>query len=110
VTERKAIWDIYRMKYQVGAGEADPNDEGWTGAEIKECCKKAYRLRMTLAEAAQYIVPVTRSSAELVRNLRVQSSGKYLSASKPGVYQYAEAAEAPAKPMSFNEGVRRMRE
>jgi SpoVK/Ycf46/Vps4 family AAA+-type ATPase len=110
VTERKAIWDIYRMKYQVGAGEADPNDEGWTGAEIKECCKKAYRLRMTLAEAAQYIVPVTRSSAELVRNLRIQSSGKYLSASKPGVYQYAEATEAAAKPLTLNEGGRRMRD
>src|SRR5262245_42798920 len=22
-----------------------PDDDGWTGAEIKECCRKSYRLR-----------------------------------------------------------------
>lgn len=94
--ERKAIWDIYREKYSIPAGDPIPADEGWTGAEIKECCKKAYRLKMTLAEAAQYIVPVTKSSAELVQALRQSSSGKYLSASKPGIYTMAETAATAA--------------
>ena len=32
--ERKAIWDIYRTKWSL-TGDI-PDDEGWTGAEIKE--------------------------------------------------------------------------
>jgi hypothetical protein len=33
-----------------------PDDDGWTGAEIKECCRKAYRLKLTLRESAEYTV------------------------------------------------------
>ena len=54
--ERETIWEIYLKKYNV-SGEL-PNDEGWTGAEIKECCRKAHRLRITLMQAAHYIVDV----------------------------------------------------
>ena len=92
--ERAAIWDIYIKKYAISADRAKRNfnDDGWTGAEIKECCKKAHRMRLTLAEASTYIVPVTTSSADLIYNLRANSSGKYLSASKPGVYHYSETS------------------
>lgn len=88
--ERSAIWSIYRAKYHIPENEPTPHDEGWTGAEIKECCKKAYRLKMTLAEASVYIVPVTKSAAESIAALRQSASGKYLSASKPGIYTTAE--------------------
>ena len=30
-----------------------PNDEGWTGAEIRECCRKAWRLNLSLKESAE---------------------------------------------------------
>lgn len=86
--ERPAIWAIHRAKFKIPSEQPNPADEGWTGAEIRECCQKAYRLKITLAQASTYIVPVTRSSAELVHNLRASCSGKYLSASKPGVYIY----------------------
>jgi len=46
--ERDAIWRIYLQRYGV-TGEL-PDDEGWTGAEIKECCRKAARLRISLRE------------------------------------------------------------
>ena len=88
--EREAIWNIHRAKYSIPVTERNPNSEGWTGAEIEECCSKAYRLKTTLADAASYIVPVTKSSADLVGNLRNACSGKYLSASKPGVYLSSE--------------------
>ena len=52
-----------------------PDDDGWTGAEIKECCRKAHRLGMTLAEASRYIVPVSRSAAEQVKALRQRHRG-----------------------------------
>jgi len=86
--ERETIWGIYLKKYNV-SGEL-PNDEGWTGAEIKECCRKAHRLGITLMQAARYIVPVSRSAAEQIKALRQMASGKFISASTPGVYQYQE--------------------
>lgn len=93
--ERSAIWPIYMAKYGIAA-QALPDDAGWTGAEIKECCKTADALQCTLTEAADYVVPVSRSAAEQIRTLREQASGKFISASEPGVYQYRETAPAGA--------------
>ena len=66
--EREAIWKIYLTKYGV-PGDL-PNDSGWTGAKIKECCRKAYRSRISLKDAAQYIAPVSRSAVEPIKALR----------------------------------------
>jgi len=62
--ERKAIWNIYLTKWN-RTGDL-PDDEGWTGAEIKECARKASRLKMSLKESAGYIVPVSRSAADQI--------------------------------------------
>jgi len=82
--ERKAIWNIYLTKWN-RTGDL-PDDEGWTGAEIKECARKAWRLKMSLKESAGYIVPVSRSAADQIESLRRQASGRFLSASQPGVF------------------------
>lgn len=99
--ERGAIWKIYTDKYGV-SGEL-PDDDGWTGAEIKECCRKAYRLKLTLMESAEYIVPVSRSAAEQIKTLRQQASGKFISASYPGVYLFQESAPAPRAGRAFRD-------
>ena len=90
--ERETIWGIYLKKYKV-SGQL-PNDEGWTAAEIKECCRKAHRLGITLAQASRYIVPVSRSAAEQIKALRQMASGKFISASTPGIYRYEEQSAA----------------
>jgi hypothetical protein len=95
VEERETIWGVYLKKYDV-SGEL-PNDQGWTGAEIKECCRKAHRLGITLMQAASYIVPVSRAAAEQIKALRQMASGKFISASTPGVYQYQENIPAPRR-------------
>jgi adenylate kinase family enzyme len=87
--ERATIWAIYRSKFGIPATDATPSDEGWTGREIKECCSKAYRLRLSLEAASKYVVPVTISRADLIENIRRNASGKYISASQPGLYHYA---------------------
>ncbi len=102
--ERKLIWEIYRKRY--GISGALPADDGWTGAEIKECCQKAYRLRMSLQQAAFYVVPVARSAVEQIKNLRQQSSGKYISSSTPGVYEFEESTS----PVLSGPSRRRIRE
>lgn len=102
--ERDVIWKIYLKKYghdvKVGTGNhaVRPDDEGWTGAEIKECCRKAYRLNITLKQSAEYIVPVSRSAADKIDALREQASGKFISASYSGVYNHSEAAEKSRTP------------
>ena len=95
--EREAIWKIYLGKY--GVSGKRPDDEGWTGAEIKECCRKAYRLKISLQQAADYIVPVSRSAAEQIKSLRMQAAGKFIDAANAGVYQYQENASAPRVPL-----------
>lgn len=98
--ERNAIWAIYAKKYQIEMFRPDPSrtdsiavvnpppsDEGWTGAEIKQCCDIAWRLGCTLTEAAAFVVPVSRSAADKLDALRLQADGRFLSASVPGVYQ-----------------------
>jgi hypothetical protein len=82
--ERRAIWDIYLKKWTL-TGEL-PDDEGWSGAEIKECCRKAWRLKLSVRESAEYIVPVSRSAADQIESLRRQASGRFLSASQPGIF------------------------
>jgi SpoVK/Ycf46/Vps4 family AAA+-type ATPase len=97
--ERAAIWKIYLAKYGV-SGEL-PDDDGWTGAEIRECCRKAYRLNLTLKESAEYIVPVSRSAADQIKSLRQQASGKFISASNPGVYQFQESSAVARSGRAF---------
>lgn len=91
--EREAIWIIYATKYRLAGPQAKqrPKDEGWTGAEIKACCNIARRLNITLVEAATYIVPVAKSAAEQIQRLREQASGRFISASESGFYQFNKA-------------------
>lgn len=97
-TERAAIWDIYLQQYfpKRKTELTIPNAEGWTGREIRECCYKAYRLNISLIDSARYSVPVSRSSAESIKALRLQASGKFLSATETGIYRYEETATAPS--------------
>src|SRR5262249_29434125 len=91
--ERRAIWNIYLKKWSLS--NELPSDDGWTGAEIKECCRKAWRLELSLKESAEYIVPVSRSANDQIEALRRQAAGRFLSASNTGVY----AVESPQVPV-----------
>ena len=92
VEERETIWKIYRERW--GISSERPDDDGWTGAEIKECCRKAWRLKLTLQESAGYIVPVSRSATDQIESLRRQASGRFLSASRPSVFTFEVGAQA----------------
>jgi hypothetical protein len=93
--ERETIWEIWLRNFPLlDAAGVRPPDEGWTGAEIRQCCKIAWRLGCTLLEAAEFVVPVSRSASDQLERLRIAAEGKYLSASSPGVYRHpARSAE-----------------
>jgi hypothetical protein len=84
--ERAVIWQIWTKKYSLAAKEL-PDDEGWTGAEIRQACDIAWRLGCSLRDAAAFVVPVSRSAAEQIERLRKGAEGRFLSASHPGVYR-----------------------
>lgn len=99
---RGKLWDLFEGRYGIrGNAGPRPKDDGWTGAEIENCCKKAYRLKTTLKEAARYIIPISVSGADQILSLRQQASGKFLSASIPGVFEYKESKPSIGKTRTF---------
>lgn len=94
--ERTAIWKIWIKKYNLTKDQCDKvNDSGWTGSEIRNACLKAWSMDCTLSEAAMSIVPVSKSAADIIQGVRKGASGRFISASKPGLYEYSEAALQP---------------
>ena len=95
--ERAAIWKVHRKRYEIAAKDAEPDDEGWTGAEIEQCTELAWRLDVPLKKAAEFVVPISQSSPDRVEALRQQADGRWLSASHPGTYTRANDAVPVAK-------------
>ena len=86
--ERSAIWDIYLKAYRLNGRKrpALPDDSTWTGAEIRSCCRLAHRMGVSLAEAAECVVPVMATASERIGGLRKWAEGRCLAASYPGRY------------------------
>lgn len=97
--ERGAIWAVQQKANGLPIVGDITFDEGWTGAEIRNCCRKAYQLDIPLAEAAQYVVPVSQSDPDSIKALRTLAKNRFLSANYPGTYH----------PDREVEGVRRVR-
>jgi len=87
--ERKSIWKIILAKYPDVDKKAMPDDEGWTGAEIRNCVRLAYDLKCDLVRASRFIVPVAKSSPESIDAMRRSANNRYLSASYDGYYSFA---------------------
>lgn len=85
-TERESIWSLYREQFRIPESQSRPNDDSWTGAEVKACCRLASLLDVTLHQAAKNIVPVAVTAAESVEKLRTWASGRCLCVNNPGVY------------------------
>lgn len=85
--QRRAIWQLYLDKYQLDRRQKLPQDDSWTGAEIKSCCRLAALLDVPLTAAAQNVVPVAVTAAESVERLRVWASGRCLDADRLGIYR-----------------------
>lgn len=89
--QRNMVWDIYTKYYaNLGLNEKmaskRPNDESWTPAEIKACCRLATLHNTPLEEAAKYIVPVYKTSKERIIALQNWATNRTLSSDYPGMY------------------------
>jgi SpoVK/Ycf46/Vps4 family AAA+-type ATPase len=85
--ERRVIWDLYLRQFELDQEQKLPNDDQWTGAEIRSCCRLAALLDVPLVQAAQNVVPVAVTAAESVERLRTWAGGRCLDADRGGIYQ-----------------------
>lgn len=92
-TERRMIWELYRRQYDIAPNQPIPNDNDWTGAEIKSCCRLSALLDVSLTEAATNVVPVAQTATEAVKKLRQWASGRCLSADRAGLYVHQASQE-----------------
>lgn len=89
--ERARIWSIYRASFNIPATDETPDDENWTGREIRACCQTAADTGLSLVAASSYIVPMATASRQKVEALRELAEGKFISASTSGPYSRAAA-------------------
>lgn len=97
VEERSSIYQIHAAAYGIKEPFPSQLTEGWTGAEIRCLCRLADLLAVPVAEAAGYVVPLSRSRGEEIRSLRDWASGRCVSASAP-------AAETTTKTRRIRSG------
>jgi hypothetical protein len=94
-----AIWKVNLSRYGFGHDDLAKYitfSTGWTGAEVRNCCRIAQSLTIAPSVAAVYIVPVSKSDPQELEALREQAHGRFLSASEPGVYQHPNKKEVRA--------------
>ena len=61
--ERDALWPVYLKRYGFALDTPRPNDEGWTGAEIRNCCEIAYMTGDEVKIVGEtMIVPIIKSN------------------------------------------------
>src|SRR5205814_2158150 len=85
--QKDRIWQIYAERYSLETPQRRPVDDGWTGAEIKSCCRLAALLDVPIVQAGQNVVPVAATAAEAIDRLRQWASGRCLAADQLGFYQ-----------------------
>ena len=90
--EKQGIMKLKIARYKLDANQPLPDMGGWTGRDIEYCAMKADALNMSLVEASEFVVPLLTSHAEEMDKLRTYAGGRFLSASKPGVYKYEKRA------------------
>jgi hypothetical protein len=65
--------------------------EGWSGANIRDCCRLAHALSMTLEKASRFVIPAATQDPQGLERLRATANGRFLSASKAGFYKAPRA-------------------
>lgn len=100
--ERRAIGAIQtsRAQFPVRTPDEAPfeffgNADGWSGANIRDCCELAAALDCSLDDAAAYVVPAAIADPEGLARLRALAAGRFLSASYPGTYRQPVKAAVP---------------
>lgn len=85
--ERDQMWKQYIALFGLTKQLERPDDENWTGAEIRNVCDMAWQLNCSLKEAAQFTVPVSKADPRGVEALRMKADNNFLATGYPGPYK-----------------------
>jgi hypothetical protein len=87
--QKKRIWNQYVEYFEIDGEQTRPDDQDWTGAEIRSCCRLAALLDVPLTQAATNVVPIAVTASESMQSLRTWASGRCLDAESGGIYQHS---------------------
>jgi hypothetical protein len=94
--ELASIWPIQLASFGLDTTQPLPISTGWTGREIKACCKKSFALGIPVVDAASYVIPLSVSNPQTVERCYQEANNKLLSSSYPGPFQKpAASSQAP---------------
>jgi hypothetical protein len=104
--ERKALWAMYLAKFELSDEAPTAADSsGYSGADVRNVCRTAWRDEVPVAEVMAGYVPSSRSNRDGIEALRRQAHGAYRSASYAGAYRLpADESPATAKGRKLNLG------
>lgn len=85
---RDLIWRKFREEHEVAPVTPPPASQGWTGAEIRACCRRAAQQDCSVSHIAEMIIPHSVVAAEHVETLRNWASGRAHSVEGPEVFRY----------------------
>ena len=95
--DKLVIWHIWMSHFGIDPVESIPNDDLWTGSEVRACCRLSALLGVSLKEAAKQVVPIAVTNREAVDNLRTWANNRCLSATEPGGYRFEQAPKKRRK-------------
>lgn len=97
--ERAEIGIIQARKYSgletKDAAEFFAKQEGWSAANIRDCCRLAHALNMPLAEASAFVIPAGAQDPDGLQRLRQMAHNRFLSSSSAGVYRLPKTPNDP---------------
>jgi len=78
--QRVSILKHYKKEYGV---DGNPGDmEGWSGAEIKTCCRLAHIMKTSLDKSSKFVVPVSKTMESEIAHIRAWAKGRTIPASE----------------------------
>jgi len=85
--QRRGIWNVQLAVHGRELDEPLPDDRGWVGRDIRNCCRLANILGCALTEAAPYTMKTGVVSLDLINDSRAEAEAcGYLDAETPGPY------------------------
>jgi hypothetical protein len=95
--QKDDVWNMYGVAFGVDVTKK-PDDDRWTPAEIRACCRLASLLDVAVTDAAKHIVPVASTGAESVAKLRQWASGRCLDAETGELFRAQSTAQRRRMP------------
>lgn len=95
--ERETIWTICLTQYGLPLDLERPDNTDWTGADIRNCCEEAYASRLSLIDAARFLVITGKSERAVFEKIRTDAVDRYLSADTGETYSLAHTITTTPK-------------